>query len=139
MNDWHNKTCDLLHPLYNTLRRHLLKSPYIHCDESAFSVYNEETHKVQGVSIWALSDALGQKADVNPREWMEDIMPKMKGIASNNFSSMEALLPGEWKKSHPDSRSMVHHMTEAEHVEAILKSRAKRKAAGQDAATAGSM
>lgn len=333
MNDWHNKTCDLLHPLYNTLRRHLLKSPYIHCDESAFSVYNEETHKVQGVSIWALSDALGpdvlfqyefgkknceiartilqsyngvvqtdasvlyeqfekdptkimlgcwihcrryfiagmiedeasarmaiaainklysiehdadiaglslderrekrqkeaypvikdletwlyskvgvylekspmcravnyalthmpklaryvndgrfrldnndieevirpikvglnnygychnhdaayrsamiysfiatcNKADVNPREWMEDIMPKMKGIASNDFSSMEALLPGEWKKSHPYSRSMVHHMTEAEHVEAILKSRVKRKVAGQDDTTARSM
>lgn len=59
INDWHNRTCDLLHPLYNALRRHLMKSPYIHCDESAFSVYNEEQHKVQNVSIWALSDALG--------------------------------------------------------------------------------
>lgn len=58
INDWHNQT-DLLHPLYNALRRHLMKSPYIHCDESAFSVYNEEQHKVQNVSIWALSDALG--------------------------------------------------------------------------------
>ena len=36
-----------------------MKSPYIHCDESAFSVYNEEQRKVQNVSIWALSDALG--------------------------------------------------------------------------------
>ena len=26
VNDWHNRTCDLLHPLYNTLRRHLMKS-----------------------------------------------------------------------------------------------------------------
>ena len=59
INDWHNRTCDLLHPLYNALRRHLMKSSYIHCDESAFSVYNEEQHKVQNVSIWALSDALG--------------------------------------------------------------------------------
>ena len=36
-----------------------MKSPYIHCDESAFSVYNEEQRKGQNVSIWALSDALG--------------------------------------------------------------------------------
>lgn len=27
INDWHNRTCDLLHPLYNALRRHLMKSP----------------------------------------------------------------------------------------------------------------
>jgi len=326
VNDWHNKTCDLLHPLYNALRRHLMKSPYIHCDESAFSVYNEETHKVQNVSIWALSDALGpdvvfqyelgkknceiaksilksyngvvqtdasalyeqfekdptkimlgcwihcrryflagmdedestantaitainklysiehdadiaglgiderkekrqkeaypiikdlenwlytkagsypikspmyravnyalthmpklaryvhdgryrldnndieevirplkvglnnygychnhdaayrsamiysfiatcNKADVNPREWLEDIMPKLKGIAPVDFASLEMLLPGEWKKNHPDSHSMVHHTTEQEHVAAILKSRAKRKAAEQE-------
>lgn len=59
INDWHNRMCDLLHPLYNALLRHLMKSPYIHCDESAFSVYNEEQHKVQNLSIWALSDALG--------------------------------------------------------------------------------
>lgn len=59
INDWHNRTCDLLHPLYNALLRHLMKSPYIHSDESAFSVYNEEQHKVHNVSIWALSDALG--------------------------------------------------------------------------------
>lgn len=26
VNDWHNRTCDLLHPLNNTLRRHLMKS-----------------------------------------------------------------------------------------------------------------
>ena len=58
INDWHNQTCDLLHPLYNALRRQLMKSPYIHCNESSFSVYNEEQHKVQNVSIWALSDAL---------------------------------------------------------------------------------
>ena len=327
VNDWHNRTCDLLHPLYNTLRRHLMKSPYIHCDESAFSVYNEDMHKVQGVSIWALSDALGpdvvflyelgkknkeiarslmesyngavqtdasalyeqfekdptkvmlgcwihcrryfiaglvedeaaariaiaainrlysiehdadiaglsigerkekrqkeaypvikdletwlytkvgvypekspmckavnyalthmpklaryvndgrfrpdnndieevirplkvglnnygychnhdaayraamtysfiatcNKADVNPREWMVDVMPQMKGIAPDDFAAMEMLLPGEWKKSHPDSRSMVHHTTEAEHVAAILKSRAKRNAAEEEA------
>lgn len=329
VNDWHNRTCDLLHPLYNASRRHLMKSPYIHCDESAFSVYNEETHKVQGVSIWALSDALGpdvvfqyemgkknceiarsimksyngvvqtdasalyeqfekdptkvmlgcwihcrryflagmdedesaartaiaainklysiehdadiaglsiderkekrqkeaypiikdletwlytkvgvypvkspmykavnyalthmpklaryvndgrfrldnndieevirplkvglnnygychnhdaayrsamiysfiascNKADVNPREWMEDIMPKLKDIAPDDFASLEMLLPGEWKKTHPESHSMVHHTTEAEHVAAILKSRAKRKAAEQEAAS----
>lgn len=24
INDWHNRTCDLLHPLYNALRRHLM-------------------------------------------------------------------------------------------------------------------
>lgn len=59
VNDRHNRMCDLLHPLYNASRRHLMKSPYIYCDESAFSVYNEEQHKVQNVSIWALSDALG--------------------------------------------------------------------------------
>lgn len=327
VNDWHNRTCDLLHPLYNALRRHLMKSSYIHCDESAFSVYNEDAHKVQNVSIWALSDALGpdvvfqyelgkkngeiarsllksyngavqtdasalyeqfekdptklmlgcwvhcrryfiaamtedestaktaiaainrlytiehdadigglsleerkekrlreaypvirdletwlfskvglypekspmskavnyalthmpklaryvrdgrfrpdnndieevirplkvglnnygychnhdaayraaimysfiatcNKADVNPREWMEDVMPQMKGIASNDFDKLETLLPGEWKKSHPDSHSMVHHKTEAEHVAAILKSRAKRNPAETDA------
>lgn len=329
VNDWHNRTCDLLHPLYNALRRHLLKSPYIHCDESAFNIYNEELHKVQAVSIWALSDALGpdvvfqyefgrknkeiarsimesyngvvqtdasalyeqfekdptkvmlgcwihcrryfiaglaedestaktaiaainrlysiehdadiaglgpnqrkekrqkeaypvikdletwlytkvgtypekspmskavnyalahmpklaryvndgrfrpdnndieevirplkvglnnygychnhdaayraamiysfiatcNKADVNPREWMEDVMPRMRGIAPDDFASLEELLPGEWKKSHPGTHSMVHHTTEAEHVEAILKSRAKRKAAGVEPST----
>ena len=329
INDWHNRTCDLLHPLYNALRRHLMKSPYIHCDESAFSVYNEEQHKVQNVSIWALSDALGpdvlfqyelgkknneiarsllksyngtvqtdasalyeqfekdptkvmlgcwihcrryfiaglvedeataktaiaainrlytiehdadiaalsieerkekrqkeaypvikdletwlytkvgkypekspmakavnyslthmpklaryvndgrfrpdnndieevirplkvglnnygychnhdaayraamiysfiatcNKADVNPREWMEDVMPQMKGIAPDDFASLEELLPGEWKKSHPESHSMVHHTTEAEHVAAILKSRAKRTESEEEEAS----
>lgn len=326
INDWHNRTCDLLRPLYNTLRRHLMKSSYIHCDESAFSVYNEDTHKVQAMSIWALSDALGpdvvfqyelgkknneiaqsilqsyngavqtdasalyeqfekdsskvmlgcwihcrryflagvaedeatamtaiasinklysiehdadiaglsieerkekrqkesypiikdletwlytkvgiypekspmckavnytlthmpklaryvndgrflldnndieecirplkvglnnygychnhdaayraaiiysfiatcNKADVNPREWMMDVMPQMKGIASDDFATLEMLLPGEWKKSHPNSRSMVHHTTESEHVAAILKSRAKRKTSKEE-------
>ena len=73
------------------------------------------------------------KADVNPREWMVDVMPRMKGIAPDDFAAMEMLLPGEWKKSHPDSRSMVHHTTEAEHVAAILKSRAKRNAAEEEA------
>ena len=67
------------------------------------------------------------KADVNPREWMEDVMPLLKGIASDDFASMEDLFPGEWKKAHPEYHSMVHHTTEAEHVAAILKSRAKRK------------
>ena len=73
------------------------------------------------------------KADVNPREWMEDVMPQMKGIAPDDFASMEKLLPGEWKQSHPESHSMVHHTTEAEHVAAILKSRAKRKANEEEA------
>lgn len=73
------------------------------------------------------------KADVNPREWMVDVMPQIKGIAPDDFASMEMLLPGEWKKSHPESHSMVHHTTEAEHVTAILKSRAKRKEAEEEA------
>lgn len=55
------------------------------------------------------------------------IEPQMKGIAPDDFASLEKLLPGEWKKTHPESHSMVHHTTEAEHVAAILKSRAKRK------------
>ena len=73
------------------------------------------------------------KADVNPREWMEDVMPQLKGIAPDDFASLEKLLPGEWKQSHPESHSMVHHTTEAEHVAAILKSRAKRKANEEEA------
>lgn len=73
------------------------------------------------------------KADVNPREWMEDVMPRMKGVAPDDFATMERLLPGEWKKSHPESHSMVHHTTEEEHVAAILKSRSKRKATEEDA------
>lgn len=73
------------------------------------------------------------KADVNPSEWMVDIMPQIKDIAPDNFASMEMLLHGEWKKSHPESRSMVHHTTEAEHVAAILKFRAKRKEAEGEA------
>ena len=35
--------------------------------------------------------------------------------------------------THPESHSMVHHTTEAEHVAAILKSRAKRKATEEEA------
>ena len=62
-----------------------------------------------------------------------DVMPKIKGIAPDDFASMEMLLPGEWKKSHPESHSMVHHTTEAEHVADILKSRAKRKEAEGEA------
>lgn len=72
------------------------------------------------------------RADVNPREWMVDIMPQIKGVAPDDFASMEMLLPGEWKKSHPESHSMVHHTTEAEHVAAILKSRAKRREAEEE-------
>lgn len=73
------------------------------------------------------------KADVNPREWMEDVMPQLKGIAPDDFASMEKLLPGERKKTHPESHSMVHHTTEAEHVAAILRFRAKRKATEEEA------
>lgn len=62
-----------------------------------------------------------------------DVMPKIKGIAPDDFASMEMLLPGEWKESHPESHSMVHHTTEAEHVADILKSRAKRKEAEGEA------
>ena len=64
---------------------------------------------------------------------MVDVMPQMKGIAPDDFSSMEMLLPGEWKKSHPESHSMVHHTTEEEYVAAILKSRTKRKVAEEEA------
>ena len=67
------------------------------------------------------------KADVNPREWMEDVMPRMKGVAPDDIATMERLLPGEWKKSHPESHSMVHHTTEEEHVAAILKIKVKEK------------
>ena len=56
------------------------------------------------------------KDDVNPRECMEDVMLQMKGIAPDDFTSLEKLLSGEWKKTHPESHSMVHHTTEAEHV-----------------------
>lgn len=73
------------------------------------------------------------KADVNPREWMVDVMLQIKGIAPDDFASMEMLLPGEWKKSHPEFHSMVHHTTEAEHVAAILTSRAKRREAEGEA------
>ena len=58
---------------------------------------------------------------------MEDVMPQLKDIAPDDFASMEKLLPGEGKKSHPESHSMVHHTTKAEHVAAILKSRVKRE------------
>ena len=60
-------------------------------------------------------------------------MPQMKGIAPDDFASMEKLLPCEWKKSHPESHSKVHHTTEAEHVAAILRFRAKRKATEEEA------
>ena len=66
------------------------------------------------------------KADVNPREWFIDIMPKLKGINAQDYDNLYKLLPGEWKKSHPNSHSMVHHTTEEEHVLEILKSRQKR-------------
>jgi len=58
-----------------------------------------------------------------------------KSIAPDDFASLEALLPGEWKKTHPEFHSMVHHTTEEEHVAAILKSRAKIKTAEQEAAS----
>ena len=29
---------------------------------------------------------------------MEDVMPQLKGIAPDDFASMEKLLPGEWKE-----------------------------------------
>lgn len=67
------------------------------------------------------------KADVNPREWFDDIMPKVKKIDPKDHESLSLLLPGEWKKSHPDSHSMVQHITEEEHIKAILKARIKRK------------
>jgi len=322
INDWFNKTCDLMRLLYNALRRDLMKVKYIHCDETFFDVLDEATHKVKRVSMWALCDALGSsvlflyefgkknggvareilksyngviqtdastlyeqfesdptkimlgclvharrylingrmedaktadtaiaainklysiehdadiaglsyderrdlrqreaypilqdlekylsskaglyvekspmnkaigyilrhmpklaryvnegwyvpdnndielcvrplkvglnsygyshnhdaayrasmmysfiatcnKADVNPREWMIDILPKLKACG-NDYNLLSKLLPGEWKKSHPESKSMVHHTTQEEHVTDILKSRAKRKAA----------
>lgn len=92
VNDWHTRTCDLLHPLYNTLRRHLLKSPYIHCDESAFSVYNEDIHKVQTMSIWALSDALGPdvlfqyELGKKNKEIARSIMQSYNGVVQTDAS-----------------------------------------------------
>ena len=41
--------------------------------------------------------------------------------------------PVNGRKSHPESHSMIHHTTEAEHVAATLKSRAKRKATEEEA------
>lgn len=64
---------------------------------------------------------------------MVDVMPQIKGIAPDDFASMEMLLPDEWKKTHPESHSMAHHTTEAEHVAAILKSMAKRREAEGEA------
>lgn len=60
-------------------------------------------------------------------------MPRKKGVALDDFATMERLIPGEWKKSHPESHSMVHHTTEEEHVAAILKSTSKRKDTEEDA------
>lgn len=325
INEWFNMVCDLMNTLYNVLRRHLFKSTYIHCDESAFSVYNEGSHKVQNASIWAMSDARGpdvvfqyeygkknceiakrllgsfngviqtdasslyeqfendstkimlgcwvhcrryyknalneapqdaqfaigvidklytiehnadidkvtdaerkerrrkiayplivefekwlysiygkypekspmakavnytlthlpklsryvnegwykldnndielcirplkvglnnygychnddaayraammysfiatcNKADVNPREWLEDVMPLVKAAKTDKSIDLETLLPGEWKKSHPTSHALVHHLTEEEHISEILKSRAKRASASK--------
>lgn len=329
VNDWFNSTCDLMRFLYNALRRELMKSRYIHCDETFFNVLDEDTHKVRQLSMWALCDALGDnvlflyefgkkngevareilksfngviqtdasalyeqfesdptkvmlgclvharrylisgrsedaptadtaiaainrlytiehnadiarlsyderrelrrresypilqdlekylssksnlyvekspmnkaigyilrhmpklaryvnegwyfpdnndielcirplkvglnsygyshshdaayraammysfiatcnKADVNPREWLIDILPKLKSCGSD-YDLLAKLLPGEWKKSHPESKSMVHHTTEEEHVQAILKSRTKRKLAAAKAKSA---
>ena len=53
-----------------------------------------------------------------------------KGLQESRYG---VVFPVEWKKSHPESHSMVHHTTEAEHVTAILKSRAKRKEAEGEA------
>ena len=64
---------------------------------------------------------------------MVDVMPQMKGIAPNDFISLEKLLPGEWNKAHPESHSMIHHTTEAEHLATILKSREKSKATEEEA------
>lgn len=33
------------------------------------------------------------KADVNPREWMGDVMPQIKGIALDDFATMESCFP----------------------------------------------
>lgn len=321
LNDWFNKVCDLMNTLYNVLRRHLLQSKYIHCDETGFSVYNEDLHKVQCVSMWALSDACGSdvvfqyefgkrnceiarkllgsfngviqtdasalyeqfeqdptkimlgcwihcrryyikaldedekaaskaiavinklysiehdadiagitldqrkekrqkeaypiildfekwlfsligkypkkspmdtainytithlpklaryvnegwykldnndielcnrplkvglnnygychnhdaayraammysfiatcnKADVNPREWLEDVMPQMQAAKSDKNINMENLLPEKWKQTHPNSHAIIHHLTQDEHISQILKERKKRK------------
>lgn len=68
--------------------------------------------------------------DINPREWFEDVLPKLARI---DYSTEEGkiqtamLLPEQWKKSHPDSHSVIEHMTEEEHIATILKNRAKRE------------
>ena len=75
------------------------------------------------------------KADVNPRELMVDVMPQMKGIAPDDFASLEKLLPGEWKKSHPEPLDCPSHDlggTHGRHPKIQGKKKATREEASKE-------
>ena len=95
----------------------------------------EELHGGQFIPI--MSDSgLMQTASIpvgRSRRKQASVQTELMTIEVRTSSEVEMLLSGEWKKSHPESHSMVHHTTEAEHVVVILKSRAKRKEAEGEA------
>lgn len=69
-----------------------------------------------------------RKIDYSGLDVVENVIVHQEVLdAPEDFASMEKLLPGEWKKTHPESHSMVHHTTEAEHVAAILQMQDKEK------------
>lgn len=59
INDWFNKVCDLLRPIYNELRKKILKSGYVHCDETFIDVYMPDLKKVLTGYLWAICEGNG--------------------------------------------------------------------------------
>ena len=61
INDWFRDVCDLIYPLYNTLKDHVLKSDYIQADETPIPVFTPDkkgaTHKGY---YWAYNDPISK-------------------------------------------------------------------------------
>lgn len=52
INDWFINTCNLLEPLYKTIRQKVLDSDYIQADETVLPVINKEKKKTDNKYIW---------------------------------------------------------------------------------------
>ncbi len=123
INGWTKDSCDLLRSLYHQLREIVLETDYIQVDESTVPVIDNEKQKAVKAYLWMVGsveknlvfcgnhEAAGNSAvlysllgcckahDVNPREWLIDVLTRIPAYNKDYSLDLAELLPHNWKIS----------------------------------------
>ena len=114
---WFKQTMELLRPLYEVLKAEVMKSDYVQADETTTPVIrsssagllpegrkNKDTHKAaQNMAVVCSLLATCRNHDVNPRDYLNDIISQMPYHTKASYEELLQLLPHKWKLTHPES------------------------------------